>query len=493
MRLNTIETPASRQNLRLIKAEVARCSASKLYFISTYCKIYDPPTQSWIPFVLWPAQVYTLSLMEQFQFFIGLKTRQVGLTWLELALTLWDMLFAPIATCLLFSRRDDEAMYLLGPERLKGMYAQLPPWLQTRSANTDNAHVFGLSNGSTCRAFPPNAGDSYTATRAVIDEADLVPDLNALMRSVRPTIEAGGKLHLISRVDKGKPGSEFKNIYRAARSGEAPDWGHVFLPWYAHPNRTRQWHTNLCAETMAQTGSLDDVHEQYPATDVEALAPRALDKRIPPHWVERAYVEMESLHLDDHRDLPDIPGLRVYQKPEAHEHYVIGLDPAEGNPTSDDSALTVMNVRTLEEVASLRGKFQPAVLASHADKLGQWYNQAAVMPERNNHGHAVILWLRDYSPLEVLQGHDRSDGLPKYGWNSSSLGKVLLYDAGSDAFRDETTTVHSFDTMTQIQSIEGSTLRAPGGFHDDLSDSYMLCLVGAPRAVATDWSKAEVV
>jgi hypothetical protein len=39
------------------------------------------------------------------------------------------------------------------------------------------------------------------------------------------------------------------------------------------------------------------------------------------------------------------------------------------------------------------------VLASHADALGQWYNRAALMVERNNHGHAVLLWLQANSTL----------------------------------------------------------------------------------------------
>jgi hypothetical protein len=43
----------------------------------------------------------------------------------------------------------------------------------------------------------------------------------------------------------------------------------------------------------------------------------------------------------------------------------IGFDgrPAEGNPSWDDSALVVLDAGTGEEVASLAGKFQPAVLA----------------------------------------------------------------------------------------------------------------------------------
>ena len=85
------------------------------------------------------------------------------------------MLFCLAATVLLFSRRDDEAVDLLGT-RLRGMYDRLPDWLKVRWFGVDNDHEWALSNGSRVLAFPTTAGDSYTATLAIVDEADLVPD-----------------------------------------------------------------------------------------------------------------------------------------------------------------------------------------------------------------------------------------------------------------------------------------------------------------------------
>src|SRR5262249_37065031 len=85
------------------------------------------------------------------------------------------------------------------------------------------------------------------------------------------------------------------------------------------------------------------------------------------------------------------------------------------------------------------------------------------------HGHAVLLWLQEHSPLQLLFGHD--DGL---GWLSSQRGKALLYDACADAFRNKETVLHSFATLTQLSSVDGSTLRAPDGEHDDRAISYAL-------------------
>ena len=84
---------------------------------------------------------------------------------------------------------------------------------------------------------------------------------------------------------------------------------------------------------------------------------------------------------------------------------------------------------------------------------------------------------RDNSTLRVLVGTDR-----RPGWLSSSLGKTTLYDTAADVFRDGETIIHSFDTFTQLSSIDGSTLRAPEGEMDDLADSYALALVARTRA-----------
>jgi hypothetical protein len=456
--------------------EVRKCRKSFPYFCQTYCRILadDGGGGSWVPFTLWPEQRRVARLLQENRLVVALKARQLGLTWLVLAFVLWLVLFHPIATVLLFSRRDDEAVDLLAV-RLRGMYERLPAFLKAEGFTADNDHEWALASGSRVLAFPTTAGDSYTATLAVVDEADLCPDLDRLMRAVKPTIDAGGRMVLLSRADKSKPQSAFKRIYRAAREGRT-EWLPVFLPWSARPDRNDAWYEAQAADMLHRTGSLDGLFEQYPATDAEALAPRTLDKRIALEWLNECYEEWEPL-TQLPAEAPAIPGLEVYRPPDPSRYYV--LDPAEGNPTSDDSALAVVDAETGEEVAALAGKFQPAVLAAHIDGVGRWYNGARVLVERNNHGHAVLLWLRDNSYLRIAAGHD---GHP--GWLSSSKGKALLYDACAEAFRGRRVLLHSFATFAQLAAAEGATLRAPEGEQDDRADAHALALWLAEHHIA---------
>lgn len=472
------------------RKEWVKCSRRPWYFVDEYVQIYDANDKMWVPFRLrWEsrernaageparvstAQFHVLKMILLNLLMVILKARQLGQTWLVLAFALWMMLFRPAATILLFSKRDDEAVYLLD-ERLKGIYNRLPLFLQAKKVTKSDAHTFGLSNGSIARAFPTTAGDSYTASMAIVDEADLVPDLGRLMRAVKPTIDNGGRMILLSRADKSRPQSEFKRIYRGAKA-KLTKWVSVFLPWHVHPDRDEAWYAEQRDDILHRTGSLDDLHEQYPATDEEAMAARTLDKRIAPGWLSQCYAEGQPIAA---AGAPAIPGLMVYRVPEAGRHYCIGLDPAEGNPTSDDSALTVGDVASGEEVAKLAGKFEPSVIAGHGAKLAEWYNLAGILVERNNHGHATILWLRDNAPnVRLILGYDDQPG-----WLSNSKGKTMLYDDGADVFRDGDTTIHSASTFYQLSSIEGSSLRAPKGEFDDEATAYVLMLKARTQGV----------
>lgn len=457
------------------KAEWAKCKESLPYFVSRYCLIFNATIKRWIPFKLWAAQEETLQSFLEENLIIVLKARQLGLTWLSLCYLLWQIIFHPSATVLIFSKRDDEAIELL--TRLKEIHNHLVPWLQEKVIGS-NDHMWRLQNGSSARAFPTTGGRSYTASHVLIDEADFMPGFGKVINAVQPTIDAGGQMLIISTVDKDQPNSGFKSMYRAARAGETQYYP-IFVPWYARPSRTKTWYEARVADSIAQTGTMDSVYQEYPATEEEALALNSTNKRFAATWLAIAFREHPKFPSG-----PAIQGLTIYKPVERGKRYVIGADPAEGNPSSDDSAATVLEVDTGEEVASLRGKFEPGVFAAHLDTLGIWYNKAPVMVERNNHGHAVLLALFTTKRLRRLMGRDG-----KVGWLNNALGKTVMYDGLAETLRDnalaevKTTLIHTRETFTQLGSIEGATLSAPEGDMDDLADSFALADIG--RALAS--------
>ena len=250
-----------------------------------------------------------------------------------------------------------------------------------------------------------------------------MPSLSEVLNAIKPAVDAGGQLVLISTVDKAVPLSTFKQLFRSAYYDRSSNYTPIFFSWRARPDRTDEWYQSVAADMYQQNQSNDDLYQEYPESPEQALAPRQLDKRIPFDWLQACRAEAVPLAGSD---LPGVPGLAVYVRPQPGRRYVIGADPAEGNPTSDDSAATVVDAETWEEVATFAGRWEPRVFGGYIDQVGVYFNAASVLAERNNHGHALIMALEATGELALLRGH--SDEKP--GWLSNVKGNTLLVRPG---------------------------------------------------------------
>jgi hypothetical protein len=321
-----------------------------------------------------------------------------------------------------------------------------------------------FDNGSRFKAFPTTGGDSYTANIALIDEAALQPSLEDLLRAVKPTIDNGGKLRLISRANKDEPESTFNKIYRAACEG-SNDWKAIFLPWNVHPNRNQTWYEAQKKDCYERTGALDYLWEQYPASDNEALAARVLNKRLPPQWFDPVFVRDAILY----DIMVEVPGLIVWEKLE-DEKYVLGVDVAEGKETSNDSAIVVLNSKG-DQCGELSGKIEITIFAEYVYAVAKYFNNAKILVERNNHGHAVIQRLREHdNPRpKLLLGKDGHAG-----WQTTAVSKAEMYTRVAELLRSQSIKIRSDKAKVQLMSIERATLAAPEGLLDDVATAYAI-------------------
>ena len=126
---------------------------------------------------------------------------------------------------------------------------------------------------------------------------------------------------------------------------------------------------------------------------------------------------------------PAIPGLVIWRLPQPGETFVIGADPAEGNPQSDNSAASVVDLAGAQ-VAAWAGRVEPAAFGAQIAAVSAFFNGAQALVERNNHGHAVLLWLREFSPVRALPGLDK-----KPGWATTGSSKPMAYDNAAEVLR----------------------------------------------------------
>ena len=471
------------------------------YFIDKYVKIYDEGMNRWIPFNLWPAQWDALETLLTNGRVVILKGRQQGITWLCLSVALWFIVCFGGVSIALYSMREDEAEDLL--RKLRDMYNRLPKWftrgrLSVKEATTK---LWIFHNDTKIRAMSTNSGDSYQFTFGVVDEAALTPDLRQLLVRLTPALDSveSSILALVSRPNKEKPVSEFNDLYKlgkvnfrkAARRWE--DWVSIFIPWYENPTKTKEWYEGEKAQQLEKARHLDDLFTSYPATDRQALMPSASNKRILGEFVDLVSADRKPLikSADLMQNLKYPGDLTVYFRPKEGVKYVIGVDCAEGLPTSNNTAIIVVRLDTGEEQACLIGKLSPRDTAHDANVLSLLYNDAGILVERNNHGHACLLKLED------LDGY-LLDGPDDYiGFRSSKQTKIDLYtnlaemikeralerEVFSDILADQKITasqencpplIYTSETAIEIMSIERKTLRAPENMLDDRADAFAM-------------------
>ena len=151
--------------------------------------------------------------------------------------------------------------------------------------------------------------------------------------------------------------------------------------------------------------------------------------------------------------------VRVYEKPDTSKRYVIGADCAEGLSGADDSTGIVLDATSGDLCAVLVGELEPIREHPRAlAALSRYYNRAPILPERNNHGFAVISGLERLG-VAVLEGLDQ-----RPGWNTTGPSKIHAMDFAYDVILQSKRSAHillkDMQLIKQLKSIDRFSLKA---------------------------------
>lgn len=434
-----------------------------------------------MPFKLWSAQLPVLwGLMRggsggrqnPDRLTLILKARQLGISWLCCIYALWLCLFHPGKVVLLFSKGETEAQELL--RRIKVLYQRLPDWMRDvlPPVTIDNEEELGFANGSVARslAATKSGGRSFTASLVILDEAAFLTWADALYSALKPTIDAGGQLIILSTANG--IGNLFHRLWLKAEQGLS-GFRAIFLPWWSRPGRDQAWYD-------AQVREYDDpalVKQEYPSNATEAFLVSGR-VRFQPEWITaQAGNVRPGLPTSAIGALRTIPGLTVYALPDPERRYTIGADVAEGLEHGDASTATVIDAETWDEVAHLHGQWEPGQFAEYLALLATAYDCDPGV-ERNNHGHAVLLRL---TQLQVRPARGLDD---RPGWLTTAQSKPMAIDFLAETLRDGLGVIRTQATLSELQIYrvekDGDT-GAPSGYHDDRVMARAIALQMARR------------
>lgn len=461
---------------RELAIEYVACCESPAYFLSHYAQISDPQTGVF-PFALWNFQSDLLNTFETEQRVIVLKARQLGVSWLVAGYALWTALFHEGATVLMLSKRLDEAVSLM--DKAEFVYDRLPYWLQPSIAKHNETTLQFTRRGSKILALPSteDAGRSETASLVIVDEAAFHPHAEANYAAYKPTVDAGGKLLLVSTAN-GR-GNFFHNVWTGAPLN---GFESVFLPWTLRPGRDDDWFSQQQREYAATPHVLA---QEYPANAVEAFISSG-----------NCLFDVEAIQQMLAYCRPPISislngMLKIWERPRVGRRYVAGADVAEGidvgNDRLDYSGVAIYDWQTCQHVADLHGQWDPETFAGLADTLCREYNDAFLGVERNNHGHAVLLKLRqlEYPSLYYHTELDREITTGKQstrrtaGWPTTRQTKPVLENTLGSLIASGG--INSYDQafwdecLSYVRHGDGRT-GAQQGTHDDRVIAHMIAL-----------------
>jgi hypothetical protein len=412
----------------------------------------------------WPWQTQLLEMWAANRLVVVLKARQLGVSWLAALFALWTATRRPGQEVLLVSRNQADATRLL--DKVAYLYARLPAWKPDAVVNMRSIR---FAQGSVIEALPAteNVGRSRTAALVVLDEHAHQPFARKILLAVMAVAEKGRILSISSANGRGALHSQ---LYAAAKEG-TNGWKAVFIPASAHPDRRDPAWRERERAALSQLSDADFAQE-YPESDLEAIAVTGRPV-FRPEDLERQSIES---------GVTGPPGLVVYREPEIGKVYLIGADVAEGLANSDWSSAVVLERDSGEQVAQLRGRWPPDIYAAKIDDLarrygvyskGGWDVTTIVAVERNNHGHAVLLRLRQLhspegkpqAPYVIYRAKDK-----RQGWLTGSANRSVLVDQLEAGLRNGSVQLHDTSTIDQLSAFAWSDegrAEAPDGYHDD--------------------------
>lgn len=218
-----------------------------------------------VPFTLWPAQIAALEVMLHDKLIIFLKARQLGLSWLVCAYVQWRCALHDGQTVLFLSRGEDEANELIRRVKVVQREHQDAALLSPITAPRVSNLAWDNTSRVISQAATQNAGRTFAASIAVLDEFAFMQWPKATLAAVKPTIDAGGQLIIISSANGAN--TDYHRLCLAAESGSNGYTFH-FIPWHAHPNRGPDWRDERLKEADDDRAT---IYREYPATPMEAF------------------------------------------------------------------------------------------------------------------------------------------------------------------------------------------------------------------------------
>jgi hypothetical protein len=448
---------------KIIAQEYIKCAKDPAYFMKKYCYIQHP-TRGRILFSLYPFQEKVLHLFRDNQYLVTLKSRQLGISTLAAAYSLWLMLFHKDKNVLALATTQATARNLVSKTMF--MYDQLPKWLRLNAVEKNKLSL-RLKNGSkiTAKSSNADAARSEAVSLLLIDEAAFIDNIEETFTAAQQTLATGGQCMALSTPNG--IGNWFHMTWEKAESGEN-SFLPIKLPWTVHPERDQSWRDQQNQDLGPRMAGQE--------CDCDFLA--SGDTVFEPD--DMSYYE--QTYQKDPLERRGVDGnLWIWEGVDYRKSYMIVADVARGDAT-DYSAFHIFDIEQCTQVGEYKGKLSPKDFGNMLVGIAAEYNEALLVIENANIGWATIetVMEREYrnlyysatSQMETVESYmtkyERDKLVP--GFTMSARTRPLVIAKMIEYIREHSVTIQSKRLMAEMRVFvwKNGKAQAQIRYNDDL-------------------------
>jgi hypothetical protein len=451
----------------VIKEEYKKCLVDPIYFMKKYVKIQHP-IRGTVSFDLYDFQEKALTDLVDHDFNIILKSRQMGISTLTAAYSLWLMVFHKDKNILCISINQETSKEIV--TRVRFANDSLPSWLKVKEQE-DNRLSLRLTNGSQIKAVSSagTSGRSSALSLLIIDEAAFIDNIEEIWLSSQYTLSTGGRAIILSTPNG--VGNFFHQTWVKAEAKENK-FNTIKLPWYLHPERDQAWRDKQ-TELSGVKGAAQECDCDFATTGNGIVDTATID--FYKQSKAKDPVEMRGL---DH-------GYWIWEYPDYSRNYIVSADVARGDG-ADYSAFQVIDVESLTQVAEYKGQIGTKDYGNMLVSVATDYNNALLIVENANVGWAVLQQIIDrqypntfYSSADLqyvdverqlTNKINREERKMIPGFTNSQKTRPLLISKLETYFRERSVEIRSIRFLDELSVFiwDGNKVAAMKGYNDDL-------------------------
>lgn len=448
---------------------------------------------------------------------IILKARQMGMSTFSEGFVFHRTITNPLAHSLVIAHDLDGTEGLF--EMSKLFYEELPddPLIKPSVKYSTRREMSFADLRSSMSVQTSNnfkAGRGGTLQYFHASEVSLWQYADELVSALFPSIPEIPESAVIFETTAHGSGNWFHDFWKASVEGKT-GYLAIFLPWFMMPeyqarvtgqfirsdeeellskiytltDEQLEWRRRQIARFESRGGSGEDTFRQeYPATWEEAFLASGLPVFSPKtvHYCSTGAKPGRRYNITKGRPVPDTNGtMEVWEEPDPTRAYTIGVDVSSGVERGDYSVISVVKNEGFKQAAECRILVDPITLAPYILNIANWYNEAIVAVEINNHGIATQRALmQDYWNIYRWQYLDSVANRysTKLGWLTTLSTKPLMISFSNHLLQHHLCEINSpilkSEMLTFIKRGEIETGAAPNCY-DDTVMAWMIAIVVA--------------